>query len=107
MTQEQLLYAGCTIEYGFKRIGWYVNQAGVLRFGELKKMIAGITTKMLTQTLSELVSDGLLTRTEHATKMPTVDYTITHDGAQLIPIIEVIMHWAEQQLAKNPVMQVK
>lgn len=113
MTQEQLLYAGCTIEYGFKRIGgkykarilWYVNQLGVLRFGELKKMIAGITTKMLTQTLAELVADGLLTRTAYAEKIPKVEYRITPEGAKLIPTIQVIMQWAEQQLAKDPVMQ--
>ncbi|WP_205514578.1 winged helix-turn-helix transcriptional regulator [Longitalea arenae] len=113
MTHKQLLYAGCTIEYGFKRIGgkykarilWYVNELGVLRFGELKKMIAGITTKMLTTTLSELVSDGLLTRTEHSEKVPKVEYSITHEGKRIIPIIEIVMQWAEQQLEKNPAMQ--
>ena len=40
---------------------WYLRK-GTLRFNELRKMLDGITQKMLTQQLRELETDGLLER---------------------------------------------
>jgi DNA-binding HxlR family transcriptional regulator len=62
------------IDFGFQRIGgkykgriiWYINAHHVLRYGELKRRVQGISTKMLTQTLKELEEDKLITRVEYA-----------------------------------------
>jgi DNA-binding HxlR family transcriptional regulator len=61
----------CPVDYAFRRIGgkykgriiWYIESSeGVLRYGELKKMINDISPKMLTQTLRELEEDSLVKR---------------------------------------------
>ncbi|MCU0322328.1 MAG: helix-turn-helix transcriptional regulator [Chitinophagaceae bacterium] len=56
----------CPVDYAFQRIGGkykgrilWVLKDGILRYGELKRAIIGITPKMLTQTLKELEEDGL------------------------------------------------
>jgi DNA-binding HxlR family transcriptional regulator len=56
--------AHCAVDYAFKRVGGkykgriiWVLRDDVLRYGELKRAIVGITPKMLTQTLKELESD--------------------------------------------------
>jgi DNA-binding HxlR family transcriptional regulator len=113
MTQKRLLYSGCTIEYGFKRIGgkykgriiWYINSHGVLRFGELKRMIAGITTKMLTSTLRELEEDGLIHREVYHQVPPKVEYTLTDSGKELLPLIAQVITWAEKLMKKDPAMK--
>ncbi len=113
MTDKRLLYSGCTIEYGFKRIGgkykgriiWYINSHGVLRFGELKRMIAGITTKMLTSTLRELEEDGLLNREVYHQVPPKVEYTLTDFGRELLPLIAEVIRWSEKLMEKDPAMK--
>lgn len=107
------MYAGCTIEYGFKRIGgkykgrivWLIDANKVLRYGELKRLIAGITTKMLTQTLRELEADDLVHREVYHQVPPKVEYTLTDNGKELLPLIRQIQAWAEKRAEKDPVMQ--
>ena len=54
-----------------------------LRYSELSRMIAGVSQKMLTQTLRSLERDGMLTRTVTPTVPVTVDYTLTDLGLSL------------------------
>ena len=55
----------------------YALAAGVLRHGELRAKVGGISQKMLTQTLRALERDGLVTRHVHAVVPPRVDYALT------------------------------
>ncbi|HEX3994385.1 MAG TPA: helix-turn-helix domain-containing protein, partial [Acetobacteraceae bacterium] len=50
---------------------------GPRRFNELKRMIGGISQRMLTLTLRGLERDGLVTRTVFPTIPPRVDYELT------------------------------
>ena len=54
--------------------------AGAMRFSELRKVIGGISQKMLTTTLRNLERDGFVTRTAFATIPPRVDYELTDLG---------------------------
>ncbi len=56
---------------------------GPLRYSELARRIAGVSQKMLTQTLRTLERDGLLTRTVTATVPATVTYELTELGHSL------------------------
>ena len=85
---------------------WYVH-TGLNRFGRLQQKMPGITTKMLSQQLRELEQDGLLTRTVYAQVPPRVEYALTALGCALLPILEQLQTWGEQQQAQlgQPVPQ--
>jgi len=101
--------AVCPVDYAFRRIGgkykgrvvWYIHHRnGVLRYGELKKMIDNISPKMLTQTLRELEDDKLIVRKVYQEVPPKVEYSLTQTGTQLIPFIDYLAQWGEGQMIK-------
>jgi DNA-binding HxlR family transcriptional regulator len=67
---------------------------GPRRFNELKKMIGGISQRMLTLTLRGLERDGLVTRTVFATVPPRVDYELTALGRSMQQPVEALGAWA-------------
>lgn len=75
------------------RILWKLHQQNVVRFGELKRALRGITAKMLTQQLRELEKDGLITRFVYPEVPPKVEYALSEFGATLKPILEQIAQW--------------
>lgn len=66
-----------------------------LRFTELRRMIDGVSQRMLTRTLRHLERDGLVSRTVHATVPPRVDYELTALGATLHHTISALVTWTE------------
>ncbi|MEP6611471.1 MAG: helix-turn-helix domain-containing protein [Mucilaginibacter sp.] len=97
--------AYCPVDFAFQRVGgkykgrilWYLKDS-VLRYGELKRIVEGISPKMLTQALKELEDDGLVTRKVYTEVPPRVEYSITSTGSELIPAIDSMRVWAEKQL---------
>ncbi len=67
------------------------------RFSLLKKRIPSITDKMLSQQIKELEQDGLLTRKIYPEIPPRVEYNLTDDGRSLIPALEMIYKWGQDQ----------
>ncbi|MFB4274617.1 winged helix-turn-helix transcriptional regulator [Nonomuraea sp. MTCD27] len=67
---------------------------GSRRFNELRRMLDGITQKMLSQTLRTLERDGLVTRTVYPTIPPRVDYELTDLGRSAIGVLQAIGAWA-------------
>lgn len=63
------------------------------RFGELDANIIGISRKVLTSQLNELVNDNLVVRTAFAETPPRVMYSLTPKGKELIPILKSIAKW--------------
>lgn len=68
---------------------------GPMRFSELATTIAGVSQKMLTQTLRSLERDGILTRTVTPTVPVRVDYELTPLGQSLLQVIAHLKSWAE------------
>lgn len=66
-----------------------------LRFSELSRAIAGVSQKMLTQTLRTLERDGLVTRTVTPSVPVRVDYALTPLGEDLMPVVAAVKTWAE------------
>ena len=64
------------------------------RFNELKRMIGGISQRMLTLTLRGLERDGLITRTVFPTIPPRVDYELTDLGRGLSEPVRALGQWA-------------
>ncbi|MFI6238682.1 winged helix-turn-helix transcriptional regulator [Micromonospora sp. NPDC050795] len=71
---------------------------GPQRHGELAQRIAGVSQKMLTQTLRTLERDGLVTRTVTASVPVRVDYELTPLGHELFPVMIAIKDWAESHM---------
>src|SRR6188768_177824 len=71
---------------------------GPLRFSELSRQLAGVSQKMLTQTLRTLERDGLVTRTVTASVPVRVDYALTPLGQSLLEPIKHVKAWAERHV---------
>lgn len=69
---------------------------GPRRFNEIKRMIGGISQRMLTLTLRNLERDGLVKRTVTPTVPPRVDYELTELGRDLLLPIQGLANWAIQ-----------
>jgi DNA-binding HxlR family transcriptional regulator len=96
-----VLKAACPTRQVINRIGdrWsllvlYALESGTLRFQELRRVVDGISQKMLTQTVRALERDGLVTRTIYASVPPKVEYSLTPLGRGLTQRIAAIREWA-------------
>jgi DNA-binding HxlR family transcriptional regulator len=75
-----------------------LTEHGEMRFTRLGEQVAGISQKMLTQTLRQMERDGLLTRTVHAVVPPRVDYCLTSLGLSLGAAFCGVWVWAADHL---------
>ena len=69
-----------------------------MRYSELSRRLAGVSQKMLTQTLRSLERDGLLTRTVTPTVPVTVTYELTELGLSLQQVMWGFKRWAEAHM---------
>jgi DNA-binding HxlR family transcriptional regulator len=69
-----------------------------MRYSELSRRLAGVSQKMLTQTLRSLERDGLLTRTVTPTVPVTVTYELTGLGLSLHDLMRGVKAWAEAHM---------
>lgn len=81
-------------------IVWALAQHDEMRFTELLRRLPGLSPKVLTQRLRQLVRDGLVTRTYHDESPPRVEYALTPLGRSLMPVFDAIQEWSEEHLDK-------
>ncbi|GAA2814478.1 winged helix-turn-helix transcriptional regulator [Nonomuraea dietziae] len=74
----------------------YALGNGPRRHGELKALIGGISSKMLTQTLRRLQHHGLVHRQAFAEVPPRVEYALTDLGQSALEPVDGLRRWAEQ-----------
>jgi DNA-binding HxlR family transcriptional regulator len=72
--------------------------AQAMRYSEISRALAGVSQKMLTQTLRSLERDGLLTRTVTPTVPVTVSYELTPLGLSLYGLTRGMRHWAQDHM---------
>ncbi|MDO4277177.1 MAG: helix-turn-helix domain-containing protein [Eubacteriales bacterium] len=75
---------------------YVLAEFGVVRFNEMKKYIDEISYKTLSSTLKELEADKLVNREEYPQIPPKVEYSLTERGKSLIPILETMCDWGEE-----------
>jgi DNA-binding HxlR family transcriptional regulator len=73
---------------------------GPRRYNDIARVIAGVSQKMLTQTLRTLERDGLATRTVTPSVPVRVDYELTALGRTLLPVMRAIKDWAEAHIGE-------
>ena len=74
---------------------------GPLRFSKLKEQVAGISPKVLTSCLNDLIEDGILTRTMYAEIPPRTEYELTPLGADFMPVISALARWGLKYQESN------
>ncbi|MDJ0626072.1 MAG: helix-turn-helix domain-containing protein [Candidatus Caenarcaniphilales bacterium] len=101
---------GCSVEATLAVIGgrwkpiiiFHLLENEVLRFGELKKSIPGVTQRMLTNQLRELENNGVIHREVYAEVPPRVEYSLTEYGRSLKPIMLSMRDWGAKHMQIKP-----
>jgi DNA-binding HxlR family transcriptional regulator len=96
----------CPLIYALEIIGqkwklpimWYLFENDVTRYNELKRKVKGITNMMLTKSLKELEEHSLIVRIQYETIPPKVEYSLTERGKKLLPALNELSKWGEEQL---------
>jgi DNA-binding HxlR family transcriptional regulator len=71
------------------------------RFGELRRVMLGVTAKVLRQHLRQLEADGIVARAVRRTPTLRVQYRLTHHGRTLGPVFETLWTWGVQHLTRD------
>ena len=75
-----------------------IDNNEVVRYGDLRRTVYGITNTMLAQSLKELESDGLICRTQYNEMPVRVEYSLTDKTKSMIPILLELKKWGETYL---------
>jgi DNA-binding HxlR family transcriptional regulator len=73
----------------------------VLRFSELRRVIPGISQKMLIQQLRDLEKEGVVNRKVYPEVPPKVEYMLTEDGVALRPALRALKSWAVSRKTRS------
>ncbi|MCG5472082.1 helix-turn-helix transcriptional regulator [Micromonospora sp. LAH09] len=76
---------------------WALDEHPHLRFGELRRLLPGITEKVLTSHLREMEADGVVRRVSYDEVPPRVEYSLTEDGTRLNEALEPLAAWGRQR----------
>jgi DNA-binding HxlR family transcriptional regulator len=71
---------------------------GARRFGEYRRLVAGISDRMLSQRLRELESLGLIEREVIPTTPVQILYRLTAGGEQLVVALQPLLSWGSAHL---------
>ncbi|MEV6206000.1 helix-turn-helix domain-containing protein [Kitasatospora sp. NPDC051914] len=88
---------------GSEKWGWKIMrclEAGPRRFSELKVPLAGITPKVLAESLRAMERDGVVLRTAYDENPPRVEYALTPLGRSLFGPIDAACAWTREHLAE-------
>ena len=79
---------------------WQLAANGPRRFGQLRRLVDGISEKMLISTLKELASDGIVVRTDFREVPPRVEYSLTEFGLELSMALLPLDTWGDTHLRR-------
>lgn len=92
-------YTLCLIGGKYKiLILYWLYENDVVRFNQLKRNLETISYKTLSVMLKELEADDLIIRKEFPQIPPKVEYSLSERGRSLIPVLDVMCQWGENNL---------
>ena len=105
--KEELLFPTCPVRQILSKIGdkwsmlviFILENNGTMRFNSLQKAIPDISQKVLTSTLRNLENDGYIIRTIYPEVPPRVEYSLTERALTLLPHLNCLIDWANNNLA--------
>ncbi len=77
----------------------YHLTGGPKRTGQLRRLVTGVTEKMLIQHLKELTDDGIVRRIDFQTVPPHVEYELTEFGQSLAEVLAPMCEWGTRHTA--------
>ena len=98
---------GCGLEAALAVVGgkwklfvlWRLA-GGARRFGELRRLVEGISEKMLIQQLREMEADGIVARKDFREVPPRVEYALTGFGVSLAEALRPLCEWGREHMAR-------
>ncbi|SDB03297.1 winged helix-turn-helix transcriptional regulator [Eubacterium oxidoreducens] len=75
-----------------------IDNNDIVRYGDLRRSVYGITNTMLAQSLKELEADEFVIRTQYDEMPVRVEYSLTDKAKSLIPILLELKKWGEKNL---------
>jgi DNA-binding HxlR family transcriptional regulator len=98
---------GCGLEAALAVVGgkwkpvvlWRLAE-GPRRFGELRRLVTGISEKMLIQQLREMEADGIVDRRDFHEIPPRVEYALTEFGASLSVALKPLCDWGRDHMGR-------
>ncbi len=92
----------CPLEYGLdifggkwkSRIVCVLAEKKVLRYSMIRHEMTNITDAILSSTLKELITDGIVQRQQFDEIPPRVEYFLTPKGHSVVPILQTICQWS-------------
>ena len=98
---------GCGLEAALAVVGgkwkpivlWHLAP-GPRRFGELRRMVTGISEKMLIQQLREMEADGVVVRRDFREIPPRVEYSLTEFGVSLGRALKPLCDWGREHMER-------
>lgn len=100
--------SGCPLTAAFAAIGgkWkmiiiYWLSEEPRHFAALRRLMSGISQKVLTQQLKELVADGIVVREPQGAAPAPVRYSLTDYGRSLLPLVENVRSWGRAHLERQ------
>jgi DNA-binding HxlR family transcriptional regulator len=106
-TPSQICDTGCGLNATLRIISgkWkplvlFFLRDGPKRYGELKRLIQGVSDKVLIQQLKDLEADRVLARTDYKEVPPRVDYGLTPLGRSLADAIVPLCTWGTENAAE-------
>lgn len=76
----------------------FLSEEESIRYNELKRKLHGITGTTLTNCLKDLIDHGIIHREQYNEIPPRVEYSLTPSGRELVPLIESIVAWGENNI---------
>jgi len=99
---------GCPLTAALAAIGgkWkliivYFLAESPKHFAALRKAMPGISQKVLTQQLRELISDGIVNREAKGAVPAPVEYSLTEYGRSVLPLVEDVRVWGRAHLERG------
>jgi DNA-binding HxlR family transcriptional regulator len=86
-------------------IVWQLAANGPRRFSQLRRLVDGISEKMLISTLKELGLDGIVVRTDFREVPPRVEYSLTEFGLELSRALLPLGQWGSthtRRISRKP-----
>lgn len=81
-----------------------LDRNGVMRYGELKRALEGITNMALTQILKSMIEYDVVNRVQYNEMPPRVEYSLTESGKRILPCLYSIAAWGNQQMEKEKIL---
>lgn len=99
---EQLLLESCAMAYTLSALGgrwkatilWNLLESPK-RYKDLLELVPNITQRMLSLSLKEMVSDGLVLKMKESSFPPQVQYQLTEKGRTLEGLLRAMTDWGK------------